>query len=134
MENGTEPLFAPTSYERIKKYSQNLKDYIAKNGRPFGLDQFPYEIKMDFDTSTGDGKGLGRLKKLLASNRLLCVLGLGDNAEGKLEFKVSLLGLDDKGNVDPRHKLVAGDKDFPVDGEETWPPGDTITDPAIDLP
>jgi hypothetical protein len=131
MDQQSKHLEKATSYKRIKAYSKNLKDYIKEKGIPFELEKFPYEIKMDFDTE--GGKGLGRLKKDLHSQRLLCVLGLGPNEKGEMEFKVSFLGLDDKDQVDPRHK-PKDEKMDPVDGEETWPPGDQITNPTIDLP
>jgi hypothetical protein len=131
MDEQSKHLDKATSYKRIKSYSQNLKDYIKDQGLPFELANFPYEIKMDFDIDAG--KGLGRLKKELGCQRLLCVLGLGENELGQKEFKVSFLGLDDKDQVDPRHQLEDG-KTPPVDGEETWPPGDQITDSTVDLP
>jgi hypothetical protein len=130
MASETRELHVPTSYEKIKMYSDNLKNYIReKKEIPFGLKKFPYEIKMDIDT-----KGLGRIKSELGCKRILCVLGLGEGKDGEMEFKVSFLGLDEKDEVDPRHKPNPNKRTDLVDGEETWPPEDTITDADNPLP
>ena len=126
----TQPgMLKETNYKSIYNYSQNLKDYIAANGIPLGLRWFPYFIKMDLGSTV---KGLGRLKKDTTCSRIYCVLGIGPNeTTSELEFKVSFLGLDADGNVDSRH--YSGTAPF-IDGEETWPDADVITDPRVGLP
>lgn len=127
-----EELTALTSYKEIRECSSNLKKYIYDNGIPFGLKQFPYEIIIDIDPA--ELKGLGRLQKETGCKKVLCVLGLGKGAQGFNEFKVCFLALNSEDKVHKGHKEIIDGRTTVIDGEQTWPPEDTVTNPNVDLP